>query len=251
MNSSFKTTENHRRSSANYYETNKEVILAKAREKYRLTHPLPEPDEEAVIKPVPSRKKKIKPSRSIWDAVELKDGIYRRNGNEPSPILPFDPKVDTVNNIKQNELLKIIEGITDCSFTYNPAVWVGEEMECGDSSMCLCSQLVRYNFIITHKPSNKKFIVGSECVKKISPKFHKVIKCDKCRICGDPVLDKRPKHGREGYCSKECMPNKMPFGKHKGMRLDCLPLSYMEWCVENLDPSPIKDEIIEIYNRDL
>lgn len=243
----FKTTENHRRSSANYYETNKEVILAKARTKYRLTHPLPEPDEEGVIKPVP-RKKKIKPSRSIWEAVELKDGIYRRNGNEPSPILPFDPKEDTVNNIKQNELLKIIEGITDCSFNYDPDIWDGEEMECQDASMCLCSQLVKYNFIITHKPSNKKFIVGSECVKKISPEFHKVIKADKCRLCPKPVLNKRFKYGREGYCSNECMPSKINFGRHKGKRLDCLPLSYMEWAIENLKPSPLKNQIIEIYD---
>ena len=100
--------------------------------------------------------------------------------------------------------------------------------------MCLCSTHIDYNYEITHLPTSKKFIVGSECVKKVSKDFWKVIRADRCRVCSEPIIDKRPSHGRDGYCSKECSYPKINFGKYKGSRVDTLPISYMNWYIDNV-----------------
>ena len=219
---------------AKYYDANREVILKKKAEQYQAKKEKRLADIEAgLITPVP-RKKKVKKPKTIWDACELREGIYRRRGDAPRPIKPFNPD-DNPKKIKHNELLWILEGVTDTSFNYNKDEWEGDVWQEEDSSMCLCSQTVKHNFIITHKPSNKKFIVGCECVKNICPEFYKYILSSKCEICGNVVNDKRTKHGREGYCSKECMPMKFPMGRHKGVRLNRLPLDYIQWCLETLE----------------
>ena len=109
--------------------------------------------------------------------------------------------------------------------------------------MCLCSTHIDYNYSITHLPTGKQFVVGSECVKKISKDFYKVIKSDRCRVCYEPILDKRPMYGRDGYCSLVCEYPKMKFGKYKGSRIDTLPITYINWFIENVQP---RDEEVKI-----
>ena len=92
-------------------------------------------------------------------------------------------------------------------------------------------------------PEHDTFIVGSECIKKVSPDFYKAILADKCKTCQSPVPSKRPTFGREGYCCKECMPEKIKFGKHKGTRLDALPMDYMKFLVSKFAPSPLMEEL--------
>jgi uncharacterized protein (DUF3820 family) len=41
---------------------------------------------------------------------------------------------------------------------------------------------------------------------------------------------------------------RMPFGKHKGLKIKDLPKAYLEWLVENIDPGPIKDAAISVLN---
>ena len=259
----FKTTETHRNCSKEYYYSNQEVILAKAREKYHLRRQKEkeerelraeaEEQNENVIIPMPKKeKKKIskpeKPVKTIWDAVAYTDGYYRRKTTAVKPCRPFDPIKDTASQIKHSELLWIIEGVTDCSFNYNPDIWTGDVWEQEDSSMCLCSQKVKHNFVIIHIPSDKKFIVGSECIKKVSPALHKAILSGKCKICSKPALDRRCTHGREGYCSKECMPSKMPFGKYKGIRLDAIPIDYMEFLIKKFTHSKLMEELKQMVH---
>lgn len=217
----FKTTEVHRACSTRYYQQNKDDILKKQREEYRVKNP-----------------KKERIQLTVDDAVvfDKKTQRYKRNGNMSSPINP-------VNKSKHQEFLWIIENITGEAFEYDNLKWTGTEISNGDCSMCLCSTHIDYNYCIKHLPSGKEFIVGSECVKKISKDFYKVIKADRCRVCFEPVLDKRPSHGRDGYCSKECEFPKLKFGKHKGQRIDTIPIHYINWLLENIT---IKDEETKI-----
>ena len=258
-NIEYKTTSTHRNCSKEYYYQNQEVVLAKARERYHLRKQKEKAEREQkladaeqtenVIIPIPKKEKKEKkvksekPLKTIWDAVAYTDGLYRRRADAVRPCRPFDPEHDTASQIKHKELLWIIEGVTGENFNFNPRIWTGDVWYQEDSSMCLCSQTVKHNFIINHIPSRKKFIVGSECIKKVSPDFYKAILADKCKICQSPVMSRRPMHGREGYCSQECMPEKIKFGKHKGTRLDALPVDYMKFLVSKFAPSPLMEQL--------
>ena len=215
--SEFKTTDVHRACSTRYYNENKATVLEKQRQAYRVKNP-----------------KKEKIPQTIDDVVEFDETTqrYKRKDNMSSPINP-------VNKSKHQEFLWIIENITEEPFVYDNLKWTGREISNGGCGMCLCSTHIDYNYEIAHLPTGKKFIVGSECVKKISKDFYKVIKADRCRVCYEPVLDKRPSHGRDGYCSKECEFPKMKIGKHKGQRIDTLPLYYINWFIENI---VIRDE---------
>jgi hypothetical protein len=232
----FKTTDVHRACSKRYYDENKKAILQKHREQYRAKHPI-KPKEDKVKHDGRGRPKR--PQLTIDDAVVFDETTqrYKRNVNMASPINPVK------KGNKHSEFLWIVESVTGEPFVYDKIKWSGKEISNGDCSMCLCSTHIDYNYEITHLPTSKKFIVGSECVKKISKDFYKVIKADRCRVCYEPVLDKRPSHGRDGYCSKECEFPKMKFGKYKGQRIDTLPVTYINWFIDNVTP---RDEEIKI-----
>lgn len=223
----FKTTDVHRACSKRYYDENKEAISQRYKEQYRAKHPL-KPKEDKIKHDGRGRPKR--PQLEFTDAVTFdeKTQRYKRKGDMPSPINPVN------KHNKHAEFLWIVESITGEPFIYDNTKWTGKEISNGDCSMCLCSTHIDYNYEITYLPTSKKFIVGSECVKKISKEFYKVIKADRCRVCYEPVLDKRPSHGRDGYCSKTCEYPKMKFGKYKGMRIDTLPLNYIDWFLDNI-----------------
>lgn len=142
------------------------------------------------------------------------------------------------NKNKQNEFLWIIEKLTGTPF--NETEWNGIET-ISDISMCICSQEISHVYLIKHIPSNKQFLVGSQCVKKISTKLAGIITHDKCKKCSEPVMDKRTKYGKLGFCSRECM-YLVPFGKHKGKTIDELPRSYISWMNKTLQEMELKND---------
>lgn len=55
-----------------------------------------------------------------------------------------------------------------------------------------------------------------------------------------------------GYAGKkeaEFSKDIMPFGKHKGLHLSKLPSSYIDWCIENLNESKLKQKLKEIKQK--
>lgn len=142
------------------------------------------------------------------------------------------------NKNKRKEFIWVIEDITETPF--NESEWTGREIE-SDISMCICSQAVCHTYSIHHLPTGQNFLVGSQCVQKISPTLATIITHDKCKKCSSPVLDKRTKFGKLGFCSRKCM-YIVPFGKHKGKTIDELPRSYMAWMNKTLGEMEMKND---------
>jgi uncharacterized protein (DUF3820 family) len=68
-----------------------------------------------------------------------------------------------------------------------------------------------------------------ECGKDASV-YHSAFSCENGHTWGDAVaLQSRPQ--------EEPKPKglRMPFGKHRGELLEDLPLTYINWCLENID----------------
>ena len=144
----------------------------------------------------------------------------------------------TCNKNKRNEFIWVIEDITETPF--NESEWNGREIE-SDISMCICSQAVCHTYSIHHLPTGHNFLVGSQCVQKISPTLATIITHDKCKKCSEPVLDKRTKFGKLVFCSEECM-YIVPFGKHKGKKIEELPKSYLTWMNKTLGEMEVKND---------
>lgn len=216
----YKTSEVHRACSARYYEANKARLNAERAERHRKLHP-PKPK-----KPKPEKKKKVKRvpvERLPQDVVEeIGDGHYARRLDALVPVNP-------VSRSKKSEFIWIVEGITGKEFDSNE--WTGKE-SVGDSKYCICSQAIEYQYIITHKPTNISFSVGSQCVKKVSQHLYDIITHTPCKAydCTRPVMDKRRKAGRCGYCSDTCHEcSTLTFGKYKDADIQTIPDSYWKW----------------------
>jgi len=224
----YKTSEVHRACSARYYQENKARLNARRAERYRELHP-PKPKKEK-----PKKVKRVPVERLPQDAVEeIGNGVYSRRLDA---LLPINP----VSKSKREEFIWVVEGITGQGF--NADDWVGKEEE-GDIKYCICSQAIEHQYTITHKPTNMSFSVGSQCVKKVSQRLYDIITHDVCisSTCSNPVLDKRTKCGRRGYCSERCRAHTtLTFGKYKGVDIGDIPQSYWDWMestVESHDPS--------------
>jgi len=101
----------------------------------------------------------------------------------------------------KHEFLWIIEGITKKKF--NEDEWKGDFL-CIEKNHCICCHNINKQYIIKHIPTNKSFLVGCACVKKVSDNLYYNLVKDKCLWCKKPILDKRKTRKREGYCSKDC-----------------------------------------------
>ena len=49
----------------------------------------------------------------------------------------------------------------------------------------------------------------------------------------------------------DCRDFILPFGKHKGERLDDVPLDYLDWAVGAFDPGRVRDAIETYLNSDV
>lgn len=226
----YKTSDVHRACSKAYYEANKDRCNARRAERYRELHP-PKPKKE--------KPKKVKRVPVEWlpqDVVE--ENEYGQYARRLDALFPVNP----VSKSKKNEFTWIVEGITEQEF--NEDDWSGYETV-GDSKYCICSQAIEHQYIITHKPTNIKFCVGSQCVKKVSQDLFDLITHPTCVAtgCKDPVMDQRTKHGRCGYCSDTCHEDStLTFGKYKDVNIRTIPDSYWRWMKRTVESNELSED---------
>lgn len=160
----------------------------------------------------------------------------------------FETKKRT--NTMEKEFIYILE--KQCGSPFAPNDWDPHDYTEYDydtnKQSCICTHEIKHLYMITHKPTNISFQVGSDCIFKLgdiglTQKMHKVIKSRKmreigciCIYCAEPLLDRRKKVQREGFCDKSCMAKMnyvIPFGKHKGkllVELLCMKNdTYLDW----------------------
>lgn len=148
-------------------------------------------------------------------------GVYERDATATKCINP-------VNRNKPCEFLWILEQQTKSPFDEDD--WEHEEVNTSQhDALCICSQRITHAYTIKHIPTEQSFLVGSECVRKISKSLYNEIVKEKCVVCAAPILDKRTKLGKKNICSAACNVSILPFGKYKGHELSTIPVSYLEW----------------------
>jgi len=136
--------------------------------------------------------------------------------------------INPVSISKHDEFLWILQKQTNCIF--NSDEWEQDELATTqDDALCICSQRIEHTFRIKHTPTGYSFIVGSECIKKISKSLYNSIFKTKCVVCSNPILDRRTKLGKKNLCSENCNSSVLPFGKYKNQELSTIPVSYLEW----------------------
>ena len=136
--------------------------------------------------------------------------------------------INPINNSKHYEFLWVLQQQTNCSFNENE--WEPDILSPSlEDALCICSQKIRYKYKIKHTPTGQSFLVGSECIKKISKNLYNSVIKPKCIICGNPILNRRTRLGKKNICSVECNSMVMPFGKYKNQNITTVPLSYLEW----------------------
>ena len=82
-----------------------------------------------------------------------------------------------------------------------------------DNDECLCGKDLNRLFKIVHKDTKKEFIVGSDCITRLGPKY-------------------KDKVNAIEYCTK----HSVPFGKHKGVKwIDVIKkdMKYIEFVFNN------------------
>ncbi len=147
--------------------------------------------------------------------------VFQRNNTATKCINP-------INKGKHDEFLWILQTQTNCIF--NADEWEQDDLATNqDNALCICSQKIEHTFKIKHTPTGYSFIVGSECIKKISKSLYNKFFKPKCAVCGCPILDKRTKLGKKNLCSEACNSSVLPFGKYKNQELSTIPVSYLEW----------------------
>ena len=164
--------------------------------------------------------------------------VYERNSNQTKLINP-------INKNKEDEFLWILEKQTGSIFHEDD--WE-DQITCQDrKGLCICSKNIQNVYTIKHKPTSQSFVVGSECIKKISKNLYNKIFKDKCVVCDEPILDKRTKLGKKNICSDECDKSILHFGKYKNIPIKKVPVSYLEWlCKQEWCKNNVKDRITEI-----
>lgn len=173
-------------------------------------------------------------------------GVYERDATATKCINP-------VNRNKPCEFLWILEQQTKSPFDEDD--WEHDEVNtCQHDALCICSQKITHSFTIKHIPTDQSFLVGSECVRKISKSLYNEIVKDKCVVCAAPILDKRTKLGKKNICSAACNVSILPFGKYKGQEITTIPISYLEWLYkQDWVSENIKDlityNVFEVHTR--
>ncbi len=164
--------------------------------------------------------------------------VYERNPTQTKLINP-------ISKNKQDEFLWILEKQTGSIFHEDD--WE-EQITCQDrEGLCICSKNIENIYTIKHKPTSQSFVVGSECIKKISKNLHNKIFKEKCVVCDDPILDKRTILGKKNICSYECDNSILHFGKYKNIPIKKVPVSYLEWlCKQDWCRKNVKDRITEV-----
>ena len=135
--------------------------------------------------------------------------------------------INPINKNKQHEFVWILEKQTKSPFNENE--WRQHCFTGQEETLCICSKNIKLNYTIKHVPTNQSFLVGSECIKKISKNLYNKIFKEKCRVCNSPILDKRTKLGRINICSNACNKGIFTYGKHYNKTITEVPKTYCEW----------------------
>ena len=135
--------------------------------------------------------------------------------------------INPINKNKQHEFLWILEKQTKSPFNENE--WKEDYFTGEGNTLCICSKNIELIYTIKHVPTNQSFVVGSECIKKISKNLYNKIFKEKCRVCSSVILDKRTKLGKNNICSYSCNKGIFRFGNHKNKTITEVPKTYCEW----------------------
>jgi len=135
--------------------------------------------------------------------------------------------INPINKNKQHEFMWILEKQTGSPF--NEIEWEQDYFNGESQTLCICSKNIELIYTIKHVPTNQSFVVGSECIKKISKNLYNKIFKEKCRVCNLPILDKRTKLGKNNICSNACKKGIFRFGNHKNKTITEVPKTYCEW----------------------
>ena len=196
--------------SKKYYETNKETILLKRRQKYT---------------PVVKKEKIIDNNKLIQEAVYYDD---------------FEGRYKRVDNVIRNptkksmrvEFVWVLETLTKTEFVADDWTNSEQSFEYGNETngaLCICTNAIKKDYTIIHEPTQISVEVGCDCVKKIDISLYYKITKSECLYCDKPVLDKRIKKGKQGLCA-DCVPIAVfRFGIHKGKTVIEVPKSYCIW----------------------
>jgi uncharacterized protein (DUF3820 family) len=135
--------------------------------------------------------------------------------------------INPINKNKQNEFMWILEKQTGSPF--NEIEWEQDYFNGESQTLCICSKNIELIYTIKHVPTNQSFVVGSECIKKISKNLYNKIFKEKCRVCNSVILDKRTKLGKNNICSYSCNNGIFRFGNNKNKTITEVPKNYCEW----------------------
>ena len=135
--------------------------------------------------------------------------------------------INPINKNKQHEFLWILEKQTKSPFNENE--WKEDYFTGEGNTLCICSKNIELIYTIKHVPTNQSFVVGSECIKKISKNLYNKIFKEKCRVCSSVILDKRTKLGKNNICSYSCNKGIFRFGNNKNKTITEVPKNYCEW----------------------
>jgi len=108
-----------------------------------------------------------------------------------------------------------------------------EDMYDGNYKQCACGHEIKNLYFIRHKQTDEKWQVGSKCVERIFPHMHKImnelrkkaiykLQGRVCNYCEEPLMDRRKKYPKLGYCDMNCLRKNnyiMKFGRYKGQIL--------------------------------
>ena len=196
--------------SKKYYETHKEKILLKKRQKYK-----------SIVK----KEKIFDNDKLIQEAVyfDTFEGRYKRIDNVPK---------NPIKSSKRYEFLWVLETLTKTKF--DASEWENSEQSFDygndtNGTMCICTKAITNDYTIIHKPTQMCFEVGCDCVRKIDDDLYLKLTKTECLYCDNPVLDRRTKKGKLGLCNN-CVPIAVfRFGKYKGTPVTEVPKSYCVW----------------------
>lgn len=159
-----------------------------------------------------------------------------------------------------------VDGL-DCLYEDNPF----------EGELCCCTHPIKNLYYIENIKHKQAWLVGSECVKKVSSTLYEQTRKYKiktqrkregkiCGFCEEPLVDLRKKYQKIGYCDYRCYKKsqyKINFGKHKGKILNEFVytkngFNYVQWVKKVLKDDkyafrqyPLFLEIIENIDLEL
>ena len=116
-------------------------------------------------------------------------------------------KIEVASNYKLILLRQVIEHFTGYNKFDNVTFETSFEVETYDDDdiiNCCCSKIIKQKYLLTHKPTNITFIVGSNCIKKAIPYLSADFFKEKCKQCKIVAINKKTNVGKLGFCSSIC-----------------------------------------------